>query len=499
MAFSHATIAIVLWLKALQDRVVLDSFKKTKIVATLGPASSTTSVIRDLYNAGVNVFRLNFSHGNHETHKKNASIIRSIEQESSRYVAIMMDLQGPKIRIGVFEDGQISLRNGSKFTLDNNSDFGNSMRVTLPHPEIFRFIEAGAEILLDDGKIKLLVTDNNGDRIETKVITGGILSNKKGVNFPNVLLPIEVLTEKDKKDIRLAEIIGVDYVAVSFIQKQEDIQHVRKFLDNEMKIIAKIEKPEAVQNLDSIVEEADAIMIARGDLGVEMPVEMIPCIQRKIVEKCRQSKKPVIVATQMMESMIQNPVPTRAEVSDVATAVYQGADAVMLSAESASGKFPVETVKIMSDVIIHTENDIDTFQRQQQDKTENHSVDHAITIALNRAVKISGIKTIVAFTESGRTSMDVSQSRPNANIIALTPNIRTAREMCLVWGTQAMLIEDLYSFTQMTQVVQTRISEFCKVENNDKVIIVAGVPFRRSGRTNILHICEIEKDQIVND
>jgi pyruvate kinase len=475
---------------------VLDSFRRTKIVATLGPSSSTTSVIRDLYNAGVDVFRLNFSHGNHEIHKKNASIIRSIEQESFRYVAIMMDLQGPKIRIGVFEDGQVLLRNGAKFILDNNSNLGSSMRVTLPHPEIFRHIKAGVEILLDDGKIRLLVTDNSDHRIETKVITGGVLSNKKGVHIPNVLLPIDALTEKDKEDIRLAKIIGADYIAVSFVQKSEDIKQVRGFVEDNVKIIAKIEQPEAVKNLDSIIMEADAIMIARGDLGVALPVEMIPCVQRKIVTQCRMHKKPVIVATQMMESMIQNPIPTRAEVSDVATAVYQGADAVMLSAESASGKFPVEAVNIMNKVITHTENEISgTIMNEFCEKPANSDLDYAMTRALCELVRLSGIKIVAAFTESGRTVRDVSQGRPNARIIALTTNVRAAREISLVWGAYAVLIEDLYSFTQMTQVVQTRVSEFYAIKEDEMIIIIAGVPFRRPGTTNILHICRITSDE----
>jgi pyruvate kinase len=371
------------------------------------------------------------------------------------------------------------------------------MRVNLPHPEIFRFIKSGTEILLDDGKIKLLVTDNKEHRIETKVITGGVLSNKKGVNFPNVLLPIDTLTEKDKKDISIAESLGVDYVAVSFVQRKEDIQYVREFLSNEIKIIAKIEKPEAVKNLESIVKEADAIMVARGDLGVEMPVETIPCTQKKIIDECRKNKKPVIVATQMLESMIQNPVPTRAEVSDIAISVYQGADAVMLSAESASGNFPIESVNVMSRVINHTEKEMDyaIMQKSVQDPV-SADLDYSMTRALCDIVTLNNIKFVAAFTESGRTVRDVSQGRPKACIIALTPNIRTSREMCLVWGAYAILIEDLYSFTQMTQVVQTRLPEFCEIDNNEKAVIVAGVPFRKSGTTNILHICDISPNAL---
>lgn len=477
---------------------MLHATRKTKIIATIGPSSSDSSIIRGLYDAGVNMFRLNFSHGNHETHRRNAHIIRNIEQDVDRPIAIMMDLQGPKIRIGVFEDGQITLKNGSKFILDMETEFGNLKRVTLPHPEIFSSLKEGAELLLDDGKLKLQVINNNGTRIETKVITGGVLSNKKGLNIPNILLPISALTEKDKNDLKIVEEIGADYIAVSFVQQADDINYARKFITSDVKIIAKIEKPKAIENLDSIIEAADAVMVARGDLGVEMPLEMVPGTQKLIVTRCRYYKKPVIVATQMLESMIQSPVPTRAEVSDIACAVDQNADAVMLSAESASGKHPIEAVKIMDRVIRRVEFEADEKDRNHERQCTSHlddSIDSAITHALCSASSVSHIKLIAVFTESGRTAVNVSNGRPRATIISLTPNIKTARRMCLVWGVHSLVIEDLYSFSQMDQIVQAKIANFCNVEKTEHVAVVAGIPFRQSGFTNILHICEISKKE----
>lgn len=460
-------------------------FRKTKIIATSGPSSSTYSSIKSLAQAGVNVFRLNFSHGTHESHKKNASIIRTIEQELDNPIAILLDLQGPKFRIGVFEDGQITLRAGSKFFLDMKNEFGNHKRVTLPHPEIFDCLSEGVEVLLDDGKIKLAVMSNDGNVIETKVIVGGHLSNKKGFNIPNVLLPIKSLTDKDIRDIKIADSIGADYIAVSFVQTVDDILRARQFINENIGIVAKIEKPKAIENLEEIIKESDAVMVARGDLGVEMPVEMVPSIQRKVVNKCRELKKPVIVATQMLESMIQNPVPTRAEVSDIATAVYQGVDAIMLSAESANGNFPVEAVTVMRKVIENTEADED-YQSVVCAHEHSFNLDLIPPIMQHKPIKF-----VAAFTESGRTATDVAKYRLNPYIVALTPSSRTVRKMCLVWGIYGLLIEDLYSFSQMVQVIQTRIPGFCHLEKGSEVAVIAGIPFRRSGATNVLHVCEI--------
>jgi pyruvate kinase len=476
--------------------------RKTKIVATLGPSSSNESVIKRLCDAGVNVFRLNFSHSNRDLHEKNISAIRHVEQEINRPLAIMMDLQGPKIRIGVFENREVLLVKGTGFILDMNNELGNTRRVSLPHPEIFGFLKTGTKLLLDDGKIALRVVNNNGARIETEVVAGGILSNKKGLNVPNMFLPIPSITEKDKKDIAFAEEKGLDFLAVSFVQTPEDVLLARSLIkDSIIKIVAKIEKPKALENLDEIIDVADAIMVARGDLGVEIPIEMVSSVQRQIIKRCGFYKRPVIVATQMLESMIDSPVPTRAEVSDVANAVYQGADAVMLSAESASGNFPVESVSAMDKIIRHTENELritdeDNNARLFLFREANKECDsYPITAAIYDLVKLSHINYIAAFTESGRTTLDISSSRPNASIVGLTPSIHVSRQMCLAWGVHSFLIEDLYSFSQMVQLVQSVFSKTIEIEVGEKIAVVAGVPFRKLGETNIIHVCTFEKPE----
>jgi len=470
--------------------IIMNYERKSKIVATLGPASSTPDMIRKLFLAGVDVFRLNFSHGDHEMHKKNASIIRSFEHELERSVAIMMDLQGPKIRIGIFEDGSTSLKTGAKFILDLDKEFGSSRRVNLPHPDIFNSLRCGTELLIDDGRIKLKVLDNDGSRIETKVINGGIISNKKGLNIPNAILPIAAITEKDKKDVAIINEIDADWLAVSFVQTAEDILYARSFVKDNVSIIAKIEKPSAVKNIDSILEVSDAIMVARGDLSVEIPFETVPGVQRHLINRAKAHRKPVVVATQMLESMIKCHVPTRAEVSDIAYAIRDGADAVMLSAESASGDFPEESVKVMAKVARQAE--IDYFADAKWVDYMDKTGQTAMARATYEAIKESNIHNIAAFTESGRTAINVSNARPNVHIIALTPNAKTLRKLCLVWGVRAVLIEEIYSFAQMVQIVQRRLCKYCTLEEHEKVAIVAGIPFRTSGTTNFLHICEIE-------
>ena len=467
--------------------------KRAKIIATLGPASSSIDMIRKLALAGANVFRLNFSHGTSEIHKKNAMAIREVEKELNTFLSIMMDLQGPKIRIGIFEDGSVSLKTGSKFILDMEKEFGNLKRVSLPHPEIFNSLKSGTDLLLDDGKIKLKITENNGKIIETEVIEGGILSNKKGVNIPNVILPINALTEADKKNIEFIDDIGADWVAVSFVQTAEDISYARSLINRDVGILAKIEKPSAVENIDSILKAADAIMVARGDLGVELPFESIPGVQKHLINRARFHRKPVVVATQMLESMISCHVPTRAEVSDVACAIAEGADAVMLSAESASGDYPEESVKTMAKIVEKAENDgLNFFDKSNENFT-------SLAQAVFNIVKIDSIKTIAAFTESGRCIVNASNARPNAEIIALTPNLKTARRMGLIWGVKSILVDEIFSFSQMTQLVQKNIYKYCDIDDGDKVLIVAGIPFRESGQSNLLHICQIDKSIIKID
>lgn len=461
-----------------------------KIIATLGPASSSESVIRKLAVAGVDVFRLNFSHGTHEAHICNAKSIRKIEKELGKTLAIMMDLQGPKIRIGVFEDGSVSLKQGAQFILDVDKAFGNSKRVTLPHPEIFDALREGTELLLDDGKIRLLVEENVHDKIITKVVDGGVLSNKKGVNIPNTILPISALTEKDKKDVSIAGEIDADWVAISFVQTANDIECARKLVSPETGLLAKIEKPSAVKDIDAILDVSDAIMVARGDLGVEMPFEAVPGIQKMLINKARRHRKPVVVATQMLESMISCHVPTRAEVSDVACAVAEGADAVMLSAESASGKFPEDAVKTMAKVTMQAEEDKLNFF--------DDNFDNATTFAaaVKTAVQNDDVKFIVVFTETGKCAIDVSNARPCAPIIALTPNSKTIHKLALVNGVQAFLIDEVFTFDQVIEVVKNTVVSNFSAQNGSKVAIVAGIPFRTPGTTNLFYIHTLGNDEL---
>lgn len=466
----------------------MDSQKKAKIVATLGPASSSEEIIRLMAKAGANVFRLNFSHGTHDLHLRNAEIIRKVEKELETHLAILMDLQGPKIRIGMFEKGSAILKTGSKFSLDLDNKYGDSQRGTLPHPDLFPALKEGTELLLDDGKIKLRIEENNNSKIITEVIEGGVISNKKGVNIPNAILPICSLTPKDKEDLTILEKLDPDWLAVSFVQTEKDVEYARNLLNNsEVGIVAKIEKPSAVERIDSILNAADAVMVARGDLGVEMPYESIPSIQRTIINKARYHRKPVIVATQMLESMTKCHIPTRAEVSDVAYAVAEGADAVMLSAESAAGDFPVNAVETMTKIITQTEADgLDFFPREFENLT-------AMAESVKNTVDIDKINFIAAFTESGRCTVNISNSRAGAKILAFTPNLKTARKLALAWGIEAIVVDDVFTFTQMTELVQRKLQQLY-AGCFGKVAIVAGLPFRESGRTNLLHICDINAE-----
>lgn len=471
----------------------MEQFRKAKIVATLGPASSSEEMIRRLAKAGANVFRLNFSHGTHEAHKQNAVFIRKIEQELSIPLAIMMDLQGPKIRIGIFEGGHINLKKGAKFSLDLEKEFGNFKRVTLPHPEIFNALREGTELLLDDGKVRLRVEENNGREIVTEVIYGGQLSNKKGVNIPNVVLPINALTEKDKADVAIADEIGADWVAISFVQTADDITYAKSFINPTTGVLAKIEKPSAVEKIESILEVSDAIMVARGDLGVELPFESIPGIQRMLINKARMYRKPVIVATQMLESMTSYPVPTRAEVSDVSCAIAEGADAVMLSAESASGNYPEEAVKTMAKIVEKTEKgELTFFDKSFENLT-------AISQAVEKTVEIDKIDIVAAFSETGRCATNVSNGRPKANLVAFTPNLKTQRKLSLVWGVKAILVDEIFSFSQMVQITQRAICKNFEINDDTKAAIVAGIPFRASGQTNLLYVYTINKDMPSGD
>ena len=465
----------------------------TKIVATLGPASSTEEKIRTLFEAGVDVFRLNFSHGTHDDHRRSIEAIRTIEQDAKRPIAIMIDLQGPKLRVGDFEGGSAILENGRSFRFDMDKTLGNAVRACLPHPEIFAALEADSDLLVNDGKIRLRVTDCGKDFAETVVVIGGEISNHKGVNVPGVVLPISSLTEKDRKDMQFGLDHGVDWCALSFIQRPEDLAEARRLIAGRAPILTKLEKPAAIDRLDEIIELSDAVMVARGDLGVEMPPEDVPVLQRRILRACRQTGKPVIVATQMLESMIDSPQPTRAEASDVATAVYDGADAVMLSAETAAGQFPVESVQMMNRIIERVERD--SHWRFTMDanhpKPEATSAD-AISAAARQIAHTLSAAAIVTYTTSGSTTLRAARERPDVPVIGLTPNQGTARRLAVVWGVHSIFTSDANDFEDMTSRAGQHVYNDGFAHPGERIIITAGVPFGTPGATNLIRIARVE-------
>jgi pyruvate kinase len=468
--------------------------RKAKIVATLGPATPDLDSIRALFDAGVDVFRLNFSHGSHDDHKARVDILRKIERDSGRPVGILLDLQGPKLRIGTFAAGPITLEAGQTFTLDLQRDApGDVHRVALPHPEIFAALKVGSHLLLDDGKIRLRVTQCDAEHAVTEVVIGGPLSDRKGVNVPDVVLALSAMTEKDRADLAFGLKLEVDWVALSFVQRPEDIREIKKIVQNRAGIVAKLEKPSAIVHLEEIVEAADAVMVARGDLGVEMPAEQVPSIQKRIVRQCRLRGRPVIVATQMLDSMVAAPVPTRAEASDVATAIYDGADAVMLSAESASGRYPVEAVAIMDRIIRQTE--ADPYYREAIDASRMPpacaSAD-AIGHALSSVTGILGAAATVAYTTTGHSALHMARERPHAPIIGMTPRLSTARKLGLVWGIHALLTHDVADVTEMTDFACRAAKHEGFAGSGDTVVITAGLPFGTPGATNLLRIATVE-------
>jgi pyruvate kinase len=469
--------------------------RNAKIVATLGPASSTKEVVRQLFMSGADVFRLNFSHGSADDHRARFAILRELEAETGRPIAVLADLQGPKLRVGTFANGSIMLGEGAVFRLDLDSVPGDATRVGLPHPEIFAALVPGSELLLDDGKLRLKVERCGADFAETRVVVGGKLSERKGVNVPGVVLPITALTPKDRRDLDLALEFGADWIALSFVQRPEDVAEAREIIGQRALIMSKLEKPSAVERLDEVVALSDAVMVARGDLGVELPAERVPAIQKRIVHTCRRLGKPVIVATQMLESMIDSPVPTRAEASDVATAIYDGADAVMLSAESASGKHPVEAVDMMNRIIGQVE--ADPLYRQLIDASHTPAIAgqadtaEAVCCAMRRVAALMHAKAIVCYTSSGHTSLRAARERPEAPILSLTPHIEVARRLSLAWGVHSVHIEDVDDVSQMT-VTACRVARregFAEV--GEPIVAIAGMPFGEPGTTNLLRIATI--------
>ena len=466
--------------------------RKAKIVATLGPASNDKASIQALFEAGADVFRFNFSHGSHADHQLRCHAVREIERELGRPIAILADLQGPKLRVGQFADGKVTLLTGQEFILDNRASPGDAGRVYLPHPELFAVITAGQSLLLDDGKLRLQVIDSDGTSIRTCVINGGVLSDRKGVNVPDVVLPIPALTEKDKRDLAFALDMGADWIALSFVQRPEDVLEAKALVNGRAGVLAKLEKPAALDRLEDIVSVSDAVMVARGDLGVELPPERVPGVQKRILRVCRSHGKPIVIATQMLESMITAPVPTRAEASDVASAIYDGADAVMLSAESASGAYPVAAVQIMDRIITEVEAD-PAYKKliSAQHETPGNNKGDAICAALREVTQIVAAVATVTYTSSGHTSLRAARERPLAPILSITPRTGIARRLALVWGVHSTVSDTVPNESMLVATACHMAWQEGLAKVGEQIAITAGVPFGQPGSTNLLRIAEI--------
>ncbi len=472
--------------------------RNVKIVATLGPASSSYEMIRALHEAGTDVFRLNMSHGSHDDIAARHKIIRDVEKDVGRPIGVLADLQGPKLRVGPFANGSEELEERQAFRLDLEDKPGDATRVQLPHREIFEALEVGASLLVNDGKIRLRVEKHGPDFAECKVEVGGTISDRKGVNVPDVVLPLAALSEKDKVDLEFACELGVDWLALSFVQRPEDVFEARELAKGRAALMSKIEKPAAVKTFDSILAASDGIMVARGDLGVECPISSVPPMQKRMVRKCRSAAKPVIVATQMLESMIESPIPTRAEVSDVAAAIYEGADAVMLSAESAVGQYPTEAVATMNNVAIEVEND--PTYRDVIDASRGgpkQSVADGIVSAAREIAETADIKVICCYSESGSTASLVARERPHVPIIAMTSKLGTARRMALTWGLHCVKTDEVDRFkSAVLNSARAAVKEGF-AEPSDFLVVTAGVPFGKSGTTNILRVAPCDERLII--
>jgi len=467
--------------------------RATKIVATLGPATATPEKIAALFEAGVDVFRLNFSHGVQGDHKARLDIVRALEKTTGRPIGVMADLQGPKLRVGTFAGGRVRLAEGAAFRLDLDKAAGDAQRASLPHPEVFAALAPETDLLLDDGNIRLRVEKCGKDFAQTRVINGGTLSDRKGVNVPNAVLPLSPLTTKDRADLTFALEMGADWIALSFVQRPEDVAEARKLIGNRAGVLVKLEKPAAITKLNEIIELSEAVMVARGDLGVEMPPEEVPPLQRRIIGACRAAGKPVVVATQMLESMIRLPVPTRAEASDVATAVYEGADAVMLSAETASGEYPVEAVKMMDRIIRRVQADPAYFPSLHATAAaSDHTPSDAISAAAGMVAHTIGAAAIMSYTTSGTTGLRAARERPDVPVIALTSNLSTARRLAIAWGLHCVHTADVNNFTDMVQKATQTAREEGFAEMGQRIVITAGIPFGTPGATNVLHIAWVD-------
>jgi pyruvate kinase len=468
--------------------------RNAKIVATLGPASSDRATIEALFNAGADVFRLNFSHGSHADHKQRLDIIRAIERDSGRPIGVLLDLQGPKLRLGAFADGPVTLHAGDSFRLDMDHELlGDRRRAPLPHAEIYAALETGAELLIDDGRVRLRVESFGPEHAETRVVVGGRVSDRKGVNVPGVVLPLSAMTDKDHADLDYGLNLGVDWVALSFVQRPEDIEEIKRIVGGRAGVVAKLEKPAAIHSLEAIVAASDAVMVARGDLGVEMPPEQVPAIQKRIVRACRKAGKPVIVATQMLESMVSAPVPTRAEASDVATAIYDGADAVMLSAESASGQFPLDAVRIMDSIIAQTEADPHYRETVAAGTSDGDAAlaSDGIGVAVRSVASALKVAAVVAYTSSGYSALRMARERPHVPIIGMTPRAAIARRLALAWGVYPVLCHEVVDVMEMSEWAGSTAQREGIAVAGDSIVISAGIPFGTPGTTNLLRIMQI--------
>lgn len=471
--------------------------RRAKILSTLGPASRDPEMIRRLLHAGADAFRLNMSHGEQVSHAETIRAIRALEQEYDRPIAILCDLQGPKLRVGTFAEGRAVIPHGREFTFDRNPQPGDETRVFLPHPQLFGLLDKGQRLLVNDGKIRLVVKSASADEIVCKAEVGGVISDRKGLNVPDAEVPVPALTDKDRRDLDFALEHGADWIGLSFVQRPEDLAETRKLMGGRGMLCAKIEKPQAVRRLSEILELSDAVMVARGDLGVELAPEEVPVLQKRIVYAARSLGKPVIVATQMLESMIESPAPTRAEVSDVANAVYDGADAVMLSAETAAGEWPEEAVAMMHRIVSEVERDETYgarvhFHKTIPDRTTADAISHAcMTIAENLP-----IAAVVVFTDSGSTARRVARERPGTPMLVLTPRAETARRAGLLWGAYAVTTRDIGSFEEMVAKGRRMALRHGFGKAGSRLIVIAGVPFGRPGATNLMHVVTLTGDEL---
>ena len=471
--------------------------RKVKVLATLGPASSEPAMIEALMRAGADAFRINMSHGDQADKAALVVAIRALEKKLGRPTTILFDLQGPKLRVGDFDGGSAMVATGDSFTFDRDPALGDATRVELPHPELFEAVKPGAALLVDDGKVRLKVVSVTPERIEARVEVGGKLSNHKGVNVPDVLVPIPALTAKDRSDLKFALEQGADYIALSFVQRPEDVAEARALIGDKAALLAKIEKPMAIERLDEILALADALMVARGDLGVELPPESVPPMQNRIVALARQAGKPVVVATQMLESMIVSPTPTRAEVSDVATAIYDGADAVMLSAESAAGAFPVEAVTMMDRIARSVEADPIYAARIHFTETPTQATTaDALSESAAQIAQTLGVGVMACYTASGATARRIARERPPVKTLVMTASMKVARRLGLQWGAHAVHTRDVGSFEEMVGKARRMALRHHLAKPGERMLIMAGVPFKTAGSTNVIHIVKLTGDEL---